>query len=139
MPRSRSARASTRCPQRSGGTRRRDRLACWRNSRRHRRARRIEPWRVSSRSGFAHDISPRAAGQCPVSALSARLDVASESVENSLPALALLLDGMSGFAVECNAHCDTRLAWGELDLVLATAEGIFDQIRLDDFRVRSCE
>ena len=53
-------------------------------------------------------------GQC--------LDVASEVIENRLPALALLLDRMGRFAVECNAHFDTRLTWGELDLGLTITE-----------------
>src|SRR5437016_3497307 len=71
--------------------------------------------------------------------LVARLCVASEVIENRLPALALLLDRMGRFAVECNAHFDTRLTWGELDLGLTITEGILDQLRLDDLRVRSCE
>src|SRR6516164_444796 len=74
-----------------------------------------------------------------LSALSVRLDVASEVIENRLPALALLLDRIGRLAVECNAHFDTSLTWDELDLGLTIPEGILDQLRLDDFRVRSCE
>src|SRR5262249_56956121 len=74
-----------------------------------------------------------------LSALSVRLDVTSEVIENRLPALALLLDRMARLTVECNAHFDTGLALGELDLSLAIAEGILNQLRLDDLRVRSCE
>src|SRR5215472_16144858 len=40
------------------------------------------------------------------SALSAGLHVAGEAIEDGLPALALLLDRMSRFAVESDAHLD---------------------------------
>jgi hypothetical protein len=87
-----------------------------------------------------HDL---ASAQClahrSALALSVRLDVASEVIENRLPALALLLDRMGRFAVECNAHFDTGLIWGELDLGLTITKGILDQLRLDDLRVRSSE
>src|SRR6516225_9161740 len=64
-----------------------------------------------------------------LSALSVRLDVASEVIENRLPALALLLDRIGRLAVECNAHFDTSLTWDELDLGLTIPEGILDQLR----------
>jgi len=73
------------------------------------------------------------------SALSVRLDVASEVIENRLPTLALLLDRVSRFAVECNPYFDTGLLRREFDLGMAITEGILDQLRLDDLRVRSCE
>jgi hypothetical protein len=63
--------------------------------------------------------------------------VASEVIENRLPALALLLDRMGRFAVKCNAHIDTGLDRGEFDPGLSITKGILDQLRLDDLRVRS--
>jgi hypothetical protein len=58
------------------------------------------------------------------------LDVASEVIENRLPALALLLDRMGRFAVECNAHFDTPLTWGELDRATSSSPANFPDLFL---------
>src|SRR5215468_6289385 len=73
------------------------------------------------------------------SALPLRLNMASEVVENGLPASALLLDGMSCLTIEGYAHRDTIRPRSKLDLRGAVAERILDQLVVDDLRIGSSE
>src|SRR5205814_9686328 len=68
-----------------------------------------------------------------------RLDVSRKAVEDRLPATLLLLDRVGLFGVEHDADDDAVRTGHELDLGLAIAENIFDQLVLDDRRVGAGE
>src|SRR5262245_56596787 len=67
------------------------------------------------------------------------LDVASEIVENGLPPVPLLLDRMRLLAVEGDADFDAIRAGSKLDLGCAIAEGVFNQLVLDELGIGSSE
>ena len=62
-----------------------------------------------------------------------------EVVEDRLPAAALLLDGVRGFAVEGDPDRNAVGTGRKLDLGSAAAESIFDQLVRNDLGVRTGE
>src|SRR3546814_10481742 len=65
--------------------------------------------------------------------------MASEVVQNSLPSIALLFNGVAGLALEAYAHVDAFRTISEFDLRCAITEGILDEFMLHDFRVSAGE
>src|SRR3546814_3338270 len=65
--------------------------------------------------------------------------MASEVVQNSLPSIALLFNGVAGLALEAYAHVDASRTISEFDLRCAITEGILDELMLHDFRVSTGE
>src|SRR5262249_21660979 len=67
------------------------------------------------------------------------LDMAREIVKDRLPPLPLLFDRMRLLAVERNAHQDASWRLHELDPRRPVAEGVLDQLVLDDLGIGSSE
>lgn len=65
--------------------------------------------------------------------------MALEVVEDGLPALLLLFDGMRLLGIEGHAHINASRSFGKFDLRRALAEGILDQLVCFDFGVGSGE
>lgn len=76
----------------------------------------------------------RAAGVVPGNS-PARFDIPIESLQNDLPAGALLLEIVRFLHVECLSDSDTAVRWNELHDQGATAELALDQIIGDDLGV----
>src|SRR6266436_8807437 len=71
----------------------------------------------------------------PKSGLLFRFDVTGKAIQDGLPSSPLLLDRMRLLAVEGDAHRDSCGTGRKIDLGRAIAEGVFDELVLDDLGV----
>src|SRR5712691_12395581 len=71
----------------------------------------------------------------PKSGLLFRFDITGKAIQDGLPSFPLLLDRMGLLAVEGDAHRDARGTRREIDLGRAIAEGVFDELVLDNLGV----